>query len=82
LPAQRLAAPVESAAYHVVAEVLRRAHGAPVAASARLDDGRLVLELEPAPAEPLVDLEDRVGALDGRLVAGAGGLRVELPCGS
>jgi hypothetical protein len=41
-----------------------------------------VLELEPAPEDPLVDLEDRVGALDGRLVAGARGVRVELPCGS
>jgi signal transduction histidine kinase len=82
LPAQRLAVPVESAAYHVVAEILRRAPQTPIAASARVDDGRLVLELEPAPDDPLVDLEDRVGALDGRLIARAGGLRVELPCGS
>jgi signal transduction histidine kinase len=82
LPEQRLAAPVESAAYHVVAEVLRRVPQTVVAARARLADGRLVLELEPAPEDPLVDLADRVGALDGRLVAGAGGLRVELPCGS
>jgi signal transduction histidine kinase len=82
LPAQRLAAPVESAAYHVVAEILRRLPHTPIATSARLDGGWLVLELEPVPEDPLVDLEDRVGALDGRLVAGARGVRVELPCGS
>ena len=81
LPSERLAMPVESAAYHVVAEVLRRSDG-PVRASARREGGRLVLELEPAPAGRVVDLEDRVGALDGRLVNGGHGLRVELPCAS
>jgi len=81
LPRERLATPVESAAYHLVAEVLRRSDG-PVWASARRDGERLVLEVEPAPEGRLVDLEDRVGALDGRLVIGDRRLRVELPCAS
>ena len=81
LPGERLAAPVESAAYHVVAEVLRRSDGE-VRASVRRDGERLIVELEPAPGGSVVDLEDRVGALDGRLADGDRRLRVELPCAS
>jgi signal transduction histidine kinase len=81
LPAERLAAPVESAAYHVVAEVLRRS-GGEVRATVRRDAERLIVELEPAPDGSVVDLEDRVGALDGRLANGGTTLRVELPCAS
>jgi signal transduction histidine kinase len=50
-------------------------------------DGALVVDVE-AEAEPdgLLDLKDRVGALDGRLEverATAGGVRIraEIPCG-
>jgi signal transduction histidine kinase len=42
LPSERLATPVESAAYHLVAEVLRRSDG-PVWASARRDGESLIL---------------------------------------
>ncbi len=84
LPPGRFAAPVEYAAYFVIAEALKRA--APgalhVAASAR--DGVLVVDVEasqsldgaPAP------LEDRVGALGGTVAFGPTGLHVELPCAS
>jgi signal transduction histidine kinase len=81
LPGERLAPAVESAAYHVVAEVLRLSRG-PVRAGAWREGERLVLELEPAPEGRVVALEDRVGALDGRLVNGGRSLRVELPCAS
>jgi hypothetical protein len=47
-----------------------------------------VLELvtDQPPPQELTDLEDRVGALDGRLLAqpsptGGADIRVELPCG-
>jgi hypothetical protein len=51
-------------------------------------DGRLVVEVETdtQPPQELTDLEDRVGALDGRLLVQAardGGTRIraDLPCG-
>ena len=84
LPRERFAAPVESAAYFVVAESLRRAGDGDVAVSARREDGRLLLALATAGgiAGPITDLEDRVGAVGGTLTASAHDVRAELPCGS
>jgi signal transduction histidine kinase len=86
LPEERFGAPVENAAYFVVAETLRRTRPSRARVDASRTDGRLVIELEAHDAfdEELTDLEDRVGALDGRFSAHNDGtslrLRAELPC--
>jgi signal transduction histidine kinase len=84
VPDERFPPAVETAAYIVVAEAAK-AGAARVSATRR--DGWLVVDVE-TEAEPdgLVDLEDRVGALDGRLAVerAPGGrvrIRVEIPCG-
>jgi signal transduction histidine kinase len=84
LPAERFAAPVESVAYFVVAEALRRSGGGDLAVSARRDDGRLLIHLETTGGAvgSTTDLADRVGAVGGTLTGGAHDLRVELPCES
>ncbi len=84
LPAERFAAPVESAAYFLVAETLRRGGTGDVVVSARREDGRLLVELDTvaALAGPITHLEDRVGAVGGTLAATGHQLRAELPCGS
>jgi signal transduction histidine kinase len=84
LPAERFAAPVESAAYFLVAETLRRAGHGDVTISARREDGRLLVRLETVAgiAGPITDMEDRVGAVGGTLAATGHELRAELPCGS
>jgi hypothetical protein len=67
-----------------VAEALRRFGEGDVALSARREDGWLLVELESAAviAGPVTDLEDRVGAVGGTLVATGRLLRAELPCAS
>jgi signal transduction histidine kinase len=84
LPADRCAAPVESVAYFVVAEALRRSGDGDLAVSARRDDGRLLIHLETTGGAvgSTTDLEDRVGAVGGTLTGGAHDLSVELPCES
>jgi signal transduction histidine kinase len=84
LPRERFAAPVESAAYFVVAESLRRSGDGDVAVSAQHEDGWLLVQLDAATgiAGAPTDLEDRVGAVGGTLTASAHDVRVELPCGS
>jgi signal transduction histidine kinase len=84
LPTGRFAAPVESAAYFLVAESLRRTGGGDVAVSARRDDERLIVELETTTriAGPTTDLEDRVGAVGGMLMTTTRNLSAEMPCGS
>jgi signal transduction histidine kinase len=84
LPEGRFAAPVESAAYFVVAESLKRTAGGDVAVDARRQDGRLVLEVASAAelAGAATELEDRVGALGGELVGDSHHMRAELPCES
>jgi signal transduction histidine kinase len=84
LPQERFSPAVETAAYLVVAETAK-AGAASVRAERR--EGALVVDVE-AEAEPeeLVDLEDRVGALDGRLdveqdADGGVRIRAEIPCG-
>ena len=81
-PDERLPAAVETAAYLVVAEAAKV--GA-VTVNAVRTDGLLVVDVDAvsAPAR-LVDLEDRVAALDGRLMVepDPGGVRIraEIPC--
>ncbi len=84
LPSGRFAAPVESAAYFVVAESVRRAGGRDVAVSARREDERLIVELETGGgiAGSTTNLEDRVGAVGGTIAATAGQLSAEMPCAS
>jgi len=84
LPSGRFAAPVESAAYFLVAESLRRSGGGDVAVSARRDHERLIVELETSAgiAGSTTDLEDRVGAVGGTLTATTRELSAEMPCGS
>jgi signal transduction histidine kinase len=88
LPQERLEPSVEAAAYFVVAETLKRSRPRRAAVDTVHADGRLIVEVETdeEPPQELTDLEDRVGALDGRLVIQAapeGGTRIraELPCG-
>jgi len=87
LPERRLDPSIEAAAYFVVAQSLKRSRCGRAAVQASCVDGRLILgiETDSAPPAELTDLEDRVGALDGRLTAervrGSGTrIRVELPC--
>jgi signal transduction histidine kinase len=88
LPPERQPQAVESAAYFLIAEVARRGHLDRATVRAVADDGQLCVEIV-ADGEldaNLVDLEDRIGALDGALVVdrSAGGtltIRAEMPCG-
>jgi signal transduction histidine kinase len=89
LPEGRLDPVVETAAYFVVSEVVSRSGASAVTVGARRRDGRLVVEIEADGdgAQVLVDLEDRVGALDGRLevqheAGGRVSIRAEIPCES
>ncbi len=78
-PAERLPDPVEAAAYFVVSEALanvgKHAQATSATVAARVDDGRLVVEVADDGAggatqgggSGLQGLEDRVGALDGSL---------------
>ena len=83
LPQERFSPAVETAAYLVVADAVK-VGAASVSADRR--DGILVVDVEvEATPEGLLDLEDRVGALDGRLeverTPGSGvRIRAEIPC--
>jgi signal transduction histidine kinase len=87
MPDERFAAPVESAAYALVAEAVRAAP-AGLAVRAEHVEGLLAVDVETAALDGLdvVALQDRIGALDGRLeVASENGharIHAELPCGS
>ena len=88
LPHERFDPKVEAAAYFVVAETLKRTRPRRAAIDAAPADGRLVVEVQTdqQPPRELTDLEDRVGALDGRLflehgLSGGTRIRAELPCG-
>jgi signal transduction histidine kinase len=87
LPRERFDPKVEAAAYFVVAEILKRSRPGRAAVDAARGDGRLVLKIitDQQPPQQLTDLEDRVGALDGRLFiehgrSGGTRIRAELPC--
>jgi signal transduction histidine kinase len=86
LPDERLGSSVEAAAYFVVSEAVRRGAASTLKVSAERRNGRLVVEVEgdSAPAE-IIELEDRVGALDGSVAVvhgpdGRAKLRAEIPC--
>ncbi len=88
LPRGRFPPAVETAAYTVAAELVRASTG-PLAVRAAAADGLLRLDVESRSGDSpdLVALEDRLGALDGRLavVQREGGrvtIIAELPCGS
>ena len=84
LPAERFGATLESAVYFLVAETLRRSGGGDVVVSARREEERLVVRLSTVAriTGPITDLEDRAGAVGGRLTASDHELHVELPCAS
>jgi signal transduction histidine kinase len=83
LPQERFPPAVETAAYLVVADTVK-VGAASVSADRR--DGILVIDVEvEAAPEGLLDLEDRVGALDGhigveRTADGRVRIRAEIPC--
>jgi signal transduction histidine kinase len=87
LPERRFAPGAETAAYTVVAEAARAAAG-PVSVDAEVSGGALVVSVEATDGNlELVELEDRVRALDGRLDVARGPkgrvtMRAKLPCGS
>ncbi len=87
LPDERFGASLETAAYTVVAETVRAATGR-VSVSAVRSRALLVVELQAPDVDGLdvVALEDRVGALEGRLAVldgvGTMTVRAELPCAS
>jgi signal transduction histidine kinase len=89
LPEERFLPAVEAAAYFLVAEVVKRGSGSGVRVRAHCSDGRLLVEIDSAGSleDDLVDLEDRIGALDGALAiqrapSGTTTVRAEIPCGS
>jgi signal transduction histidine kinase len=88
IPEKRYDASIETAAYTVVAEAVRAATDT-VDVGATASAGTLVVEVATrnGAAVDLTALEDRIGALDGRLIvrpeAGGGTtIRAELPCAS
>jgi signal transduction histidine kinase len=87
LPGERYPAPVETAAYTVVAEAARATENA-LSVRGEQVGNRLVLELEGrGDGLDAVALEDRIGALDGTLSVRRGEdggvtIHAELPCGS
>ena len=84
-PDERFPPAVETAAYLVAAEATR---AGPASVRAVRHDGALVVEVDAdTPPASLVELEDRVGAVDGVLVLAPGPsggvtIRAEIPCGS
>ena len=87
LPTERLPPAVEAAGYFLVAEVIRRAVTSMVNVSVRCSEGGLLVEMDSAGTltGDLVDLEDRIGALDGELAVvhsatGHTTIRAEIPC--
>jgi signal transduction histidine kinase len=87
MPGERAPAPVEAAAYFLVAQLARGARGGTLRVTAALEGGRLVVELVATGAidGDLVGVEDRIGALDGRLTVEREAdtrvaVRAEMPC--
>ena len=83
----RYPAVVETCAYVLVAEALQDAAGrgaSHATVSVARDGGRLVVTVEDDGADrtsAMVQLADRVGAMEGRLAVEPTRLRAELPCG-
>jgi signal transduction histidine kinase len=83
----RYPAAVETAAYLLVAEALQDAAGrgaSHTTVSLAQDSGQLVVTVKDDGTDrtaAMVQLADRVGALDGRLTVEPTRLQAELPCG-
>ncbi|MBA2553321.1 MAG: hypothetical protein H0V10_06450 [Geodermatophilaceae bacterium] len=88
VPSRRFPPAVEAAAYQVVAYLNRASGGSGVRVTAEYEDDHLTVAVATAaPPEDLVAMEDRVGALGGRLSlghteSGYTTIRAVLPCGS
>ena len=88
LPEGRMDPRVEAAAYFVVAETAMRTTAGKIRVMIRRLDDRLVVEVQKdgPPPDTIVDLEDRVGAMDGSVAVEADGglstIRAEIPCAS
>ena len=89
VPEERLTPAVEAAAYFLVAEVVKRSRTTGVTVEARRGHGRLRVRIDGAGTldDELVDLRDRIGALDGELTVarrepGRVTICAEVPCAS
>jgi signal transduction histidine kinase len=88
VPSERLPAAIEAATYFLIAEITKGNGTGTVTVRADRTDRRLLVEIDAATLdEGLVELEDRIGALDGELTvertpAGHATIRAVLPCAS
>jgi signal transduction histidine kinase len=87
LPAGRFLPAIEETAYFAIARLADHWEPQPLTLAAARDGQRLIIDLhaQARPPADLVDVEDRVGALDGTLVVKEKSsddthVRVELPC--
>jgi signal transduction histidine kinase len=81
LSGRRFDRSIESAAYLVVAETVKRSGC--TEATVRMSDGgeRLMIEMHAGGVGAVTDLQDRVGAVNGSLRVDGSVLRAEFPCG-
>ena len=89
LPDKRLAPAVEAGAYFLVSEVVKRSATEGITVRASESNGCLHIAIESTGTldDNLVDLEDRIGALDGELTIvretpGHTTVHAEVPCAS
>ena len=88
VPHERFESSIEAAAYFLVSETAIHSSTGPLNVSAARRDDRLVVEVEGDRApEQITELEDRIGALDGKLAvvrtpSGRVTIRAEIPCES
>jgi signal transduction histidine kinase len=79
----RFPSPVENAAYFTIVEAITGAKEASLSVEGK--EGSLVIRVrrstDDAPTDR-TEIADRVGALNGRLTAGDGEIRAEIPCAS
>ena len=85
LPVGRLDPALEASTYFIVTALTRTDSDAMVDVHVHSEQSNLVVDVRCATAADLTEVEDRVGALDGRLAvdetpAGETHVRVELPC--
>ena len=83
LPTDRVDPAAETAAYFVVSEAVRRNAGRRVIVAAARMNGRLLVDVDGVAAGvEIVDLVDRVGALDGTVTYERERIHAEIPCAS
>jgi hypothetical protein len=85
LPEQRASPEAEFAAYFCAAGLARVGGRTEIAGAIRDDRLVLVVRVASLPAETAIEVEDRIGALDGRVkvvrgTEGSAHIRIELPC--